>query len=88
MRTLVNSLYHWDVIFFTSIFGLNGRKAISVVIPQLNRHTVETWLHRLPSAPVNYPDVAQMLVEWIEAKQWDRTADLVDAAWANVILPE
>ena len=61
---------------------------LGTVMPQLNRHTVETWLRRTPSAPVNYPDVAQMLVEWIEAKQWDRTADLVDAAWANVILPE
>ena len=38
MRALVNSLYHWDVIFFTTIFGLNGRKFISVIMPYIS-HT-------------------------------------------------
>ena len=38
MRTLVDSLYRWDVIFFNTIFGLNGRRAISVVMPCIS-HT-------------------------------------------------
>jgi undecaprenyl-diphosphatase len=36
MRTLVNSLTQWDVLFLTRIIGLEGRKLFSVVIPWIS----------------------------------------------------
>jgi uncharacterized protein (TIGR00661 family) len=72
---------------------LSNAKALSIlrlgtVMPQLDGDTIQDWLHSSPVEPANYPDVARMLVEWIEAGRWEQTADLIDAAWTNVNLPE
>lgn len=36
MRTIVDSITHWDLFFLNTIFGLNGRKLISAVIPWIS----------------------------------------------------
>ncbi|MGD8470078.1 MAG: phosphatase PAP2 family protein [Desulfobacterales bacterium] len=36
MRTFIDSVTHWDVIFLNTIFGLNGKRLISVVMPWLS----------------------------------------------------
>lgn len=36
MRTFVDSVVHWDVVFLNTIFGLNGKRLISVVMPWLS----------------------------------------------------
>jgi undecaprenyl-diphosphatase len=33
MKTLVDSITHWDFVFLNSIFGLNGRRLIRAVMP-------------------------------------------------------
>jgi undecaprenyl-diphosphatase len=38
MRTFVDSIAHWDLVFLNTIFGLNGRRFISVVMPWVS-HT-------------------------------------------------
>jgi undecaprenyl-diphosphatase len=38
MRTLVNSIAHWDVVFATVIFGLNKRKILFFAMPWIS-HT-------------------------------------------------
>ena len=38
MRTFVNSVAHWDIVFATAIFGLNRRKVLSFVMPWIS-HT-------------------------------------------------
>jgi undecaprenyl-diphosphatase len=38
MRTFVNSVSHWDIVFATAIFGLNGRKVLSFTMPWIS-HT-------------------------------------------------
>ena len=38
MKTFVNSVTHWDNVFVTAIFGLNGRKVLSFVMPWIS-HT-------------------------------------------------
>lgn len=36
MRTFVDSVTHWDRVFFNTIFGLNGKRLISVVMPWIS----------------------------------------------------
>jgi undecaprenyl-diphosphatase len=36
MRTFVDSVTHWDVVFLNTIFGLNGKRLISVVMPWIS----------------------------------------------------
>ncbi|MGD9042956.1 MAG: phosphatase PAP2 family protein [Desulfobacterales bacterium] len=36
MKTFVDSITHWDVVFLNTIFGLNGRRLISVVMPWIS----------------------------------------------------
>jgi undecaprenyl-diphosphatase len=38
MKTFVNSFAHWDIVFATAIFGLNGRKLTSFAMPWIS-HT-------------------------------------------------
>jgi undecaprenyl-diphosphatase len=36
MRTFVNSITHWDLVFLNTIFSLNGKRLISVVMPRIS----------------------------------------------------
>jgi len=36
MKTFVNSVTHWDNVFATAIFGLNGRKLLSFAMPWIS----------------------------------------------------
>ncbi|MGD2099741.1 MAG: phosphatase PAP2 family protein [Desulfobacterales bacterium] len=36
MRTFVESVTHWDVVFLNTIFGLNGKRLISAVMPWIS----------------------------------------------------
>jgi undecaprenyl-diphosphatase len=36
MRTFVDSVTHWDVVFLNSIFSLNGKRLISAVMPWIS----------------------------------------------------
>jgi len=48
MKTFVNSLAHWDVVFATVIFGLNGRKLLSFSMPWIS-HTANGYYY--PAVP-------------------------------------
>jgi undecaprenyl-diphosphatase len=37
MRGFVNSLTRWDVLFLNSIFGLDGRRIVALVMPWISR---------------------------------------------------
>ena len=36
MRTFVDSITHWDLVFLNSIFGLNGRRLIPAAMPWIS----------------------------------------------------
>jgi undecaprenyl-diphosphatase len=36
MRTFVDSVTHWDLVFLNTIFGLNGKRLISVAMPWIS----------------------------------------------------
>jgi undecaprenyl-diphosphatase len=36
MKAWVNSFVHWDIVFATAIFGLNGKKLTSFVMPWIS----------------------------------------------------
>jgi undecaprenyl-diphosphatase len=36
MRTFVDSVTHWDRVFLNTIFGLNGKRLVSVVMPWIS----------------------------------------------------
>jgi undecaprenyl-diphosphatase len=36
MRTFVDSITHWDLVFLNTIFGLNGRRLIPAVMPLIS----------------------------------------------------
>jgi hypothetical protein len=48
MKTFVNSLAHWDVVFATVIFGLNGRKLLSFSMPWIS-HSANGYYY--PAVP-------------------------------------
>lgn len=36
MRTLVNSVTYWDVVCLNKIFGLDGKKLLSIIVPWIS----------------------------------------------------
>jgi len=48
MKTFVNSVTHWDMVFATAIFGLNGRKLLSFAMPWIS-HTGNGYYY--PAVP-------------------------------------
>jgi len=48
MKTFVNSLAHWDIVFATVIFGMNGRKLLSFSMPWIS-HTANGYYY--PAVP-------------------------------------
>ena len=38
MKIFVNSVTRWDIAFATAVFGLNGRKLLSIAMPWIS-HT-------------------------------------------------
>ena len=49
MKTLVNSVTHWDSFFATAIFGLSGRRLLSSTMPWIS-HTGNGYYY--PVVPV------------------------------------
>lgn len=48
MKTLVDSVTRWDVVFATAIFGLNGRRFLSFAMPWIS-HTGNGYYY--PAVP-------------------------------------
>ena len=36
MKTFVNTVTHWDIVFASAIFGLNGKKLLSFAMPWIS----------------------------------------------------
>jgi uncharacterized protein (TIGR00661 family) len=50
----------------------------------LSPDAVQNWLERDAPAPQAYPDVAQLIADWIAHGDWKDTARLVARAWGHV----
>lgn len=48
MKTFVNSINRWDIIFASAIFGLNGKRLLSVAMPWIS-HTGNGYYY--PAVP-------------------------------------
>ncbi len=57
---------------------------LGTVAARLSPEVVEAWLDSPMPAPMNYPDVTRLLVDWIDRGNWDRTDELVEDAWNEV----
>lgn len=57
---------------------------LGTVMEELSEKSVEEFLDSPPAIPILYPDVAQMLADWIAAGQWDNLKQLVDETWDQV----
>jgi uncharacterized protein (TIGR00661 family) len=49
----------------------------------LNSDTVHSWLARDPVPARNYPDVAQLIADWVTRGDWKDTERLVARAWSD-----
>jgi undecaprenyl-diphosphatase len=55
MKTLVNSVSYWDHVFATAIFGLNGRKTMSLTMPWIS-HTGNGYYYPVIPAALLFID--------------------------------
>ena len=60
MKTFVNSVTRWDISFATAVFGLNGRKLLSIAMPWIS-HTGNGYY---------YPAVPAVLLFFDSQKAW------------------
>jgi uncharacterized protein (TIGR00661 family) len=61
-----------------------GQLGLATVSVELNVKLVREWLNGARDSlakPVNYPDVAEYLTEWISSRRWDDVSGLVRSAW-------
>jgi undecaprenyl-diphosphatase len=60
MRTFVDSITHWDLVFLNTIFGLNSRRLVSAVMPWIS-HSGNGYYY--PVIPLFFylinPDIAR-----------------------------
>jgi len=79
MRILVNSVTRWDIIFFTSIFGLDGKKLVAWIMPRIS-HTGNGYYYPLLPLLVYFfsPDKAPgFLIAGVIAFMFELPAHLV-----------
>ena len=60
MKTFVNTVTHWDIVFASAIFGLNGRKVWSLAMPWIS-HTGNGYY---------YPAVPALMLLGDSQKAW------------------
>ncbi|WP_052074747.1 MJ1255/VC2487 family glycosyltransferase [Shewanella mangrovi] len=54
----------------------------------LDGETLKRWLKSSNPQPIRYPDVGDMLVRWLLAKEWHDPQALCQALWQRVVLPD
>lgn len=50
MKTFVNAVTHWDIAFTTAIFGLNGKKILSITMPWISHSGNGYYYPVIPAA--------------------------------------
>ncbi len=53
--------------------GMTSRK--------LNRDLIKDWLYSSSNSPMNYPNVSENIVEWIDSGCWNNLANLAQHIW-------
>lgn len=79
MRLLVSSVIRWDIIFFTSIFNLDGKKLVAWIMPRIS-HTGNGYYYPLLPLLIYFfsPDKALgFLIAGIIAFMFELPAHLV-----------
>lgn len=64
-----------------------ARLNLGSVMERLDRSAVATWLARPAAEPVYYPEVAEQLVDWLLAGDWQDPASLCEGLWRQVRFP-
>jgi uncharacterized protein (TIGR00661 family) len=57
---------------------------LGMVMQRLDARLVKHWLSLPSPDPVDYPDVAAAVAEWISRGQWDTIGDLASRVWGMV----
>jgi uncharacterized protein (TIGR00661 family) len=57
---------------------------LAMVMSVLDRGVVKEWLKRPAPTPINYPDVAREVAEWIGEGKWSNIDELVNRIWSGV----
>ncbi len=48
---------------------------------KLNRDLIKDWLYSSSNSPMNYPNVSENIVEWIESGCWSNLANVAQDIW-------
>ncbi len=54
---------------------------LGITSRKLNRDLIEGWLNSPSNPPMNYPDVSESIVEWIESGDWGNLENIVQRIW-------
>lgn len=54
---------------------------LGVTSRKLSRDIIESWLNSSSNPPMNYPDVSESIVEWIESGHWGNLENMVQRIW-------
>jgi uncharacterized protein (TIGR00661 family) len=54
------------------------------VMTRLDADAIRAWLVKEAPPPQNYPDVAQLIADWVAEERWSKPEKLVAETWAQV----
>ncbi|WP_341502267.1 MJ1255/VC2487 family glycosyltransferase [Gallaecimonas sp. GXIMD4217] len=60
---------------------------LASVMYELSAVDLDAWLELPPAQPINYPNVAEALVDWVLAGAWDDHEQLCQSLWRQVAFP-
>lgn len=61
---------------------------IAHVMKYLDTQQVRDWLSKPAIAPIKYPNVAKLLVEWIVKGEWQDKQHLCEQLWQQAVIPD
>jgi hypothetical protein len=59
---------------------------LGMVMKKLERGSVSEFLNAPANPPLEYPDVARMIVRWIDKGDWENVKSLAQEAWSRTDL--
>ena len=58
---------------------------LGMVMKHLSKDSIAQFLERPAVAPISYPKVARIVVDWIESRQWHDLLTTVKQTWKETL---
>ena len=58
---------------------------LGMVMKHLNKDSIAQFFERSAVAPISYPKVARIVVDWIESRQWHDLLTTVKQTWKETL---